>query len=359
MRTRISRAISRAAMTIAFAAMPALAEGDTIHPSAVWLDNNRVAINAHGGGMLLHRGTYYWYGEHKIEGTIGNTAQVGVHVYASRDLVSWTDKGIAFAVSDNPASDITKGSIIERPKVVYNAKTKKFVMWFHLELKGQGYKAARNGVAVSDTPAGPFRYLGSTRPDKESWPIDAAEADKVAGPNNRLANDFAAGQESRDMTIFQDDDGRAYLVYASEDNHSLHLSQLTDDYLKTSGRYTRILPGVMMEGPALFKRNGTYYMIASGVTGWTPNPAHSLKAPSIWGPWTELDNPVRGRADEIATTFCSQSTFVLPVGNDHFIFMADRWNPKNAIDGHYVWLPISWEGDKPVLHWVDEWKLSK
>ena len=36
-----------------------------------------------------------------------------------------------------PQSEITKGCILERPKVIYNTKTGKFVMWFHLELKGR------------------------------------------------------------------------------------------------------------------------------------------------------------------------------------------------------------------------------
>ena len=53
-----------------------------------------------------------------------------------------------FSVVDNDSSDIARGCILERPKVIYNAKTGKFVMWFHLELKGKGYAAARAGVAL-------------------------------------------------------------------------------------------------------------------------------------------------------------------------------------------------------------------
>ena len=74
---------------------------------------------------------------------------------------------------------------MERPKVIHNDRTGKYVMWFHLELKGKGYKAARVGVAVSDSPTGPFRYLGSMRPN---------------------------GNMSRDMTLFKDDNGDAYLI---------------------------------------------------------------------------------------------------------------------------------------------------
>ncbi|MFL6636746.1 MAG: hypothetical protein ACJ8HJ_31010, partial [Massilia sp.] len=125
-------------------------------PGALWPDDKGVHINAHGGGILEHDGVYYWFGEHKVAGTAGNVAQVGVHVYSSRNLTDWKDEGIALAVSNDPASDIVKGAIIERPKVIRNPKTNKFVMWFHLELKGKRYDAARAGVAVADKVTGPY-----------------------------------------------------------------------------------------------------------------------------------------------------------------------------------------------------------
>ena len=89
----------------------------TFHPGELWPDDKGVPINAHGGGILLHDGVYYWFGEHKVDGDAGNYAQSGVHVYSSRDLVNWRDGGIALPVSDDPKSEIAKGCIIERPKV--------------------------------------------------------------------------------------------------------------------------------------------------------------------------------------------------------------------------------------------------
>ena len=133
-------------------------------PGKLWPDNNSVRINAHGGGILFHKDIYYWFGEHKTEGPGGNQANVGVHCYSSRDLYNWKDEGIALLVSEDPDSDIIKGCIIERPKVIYCRKTDKFVMWFHLELKGQGYNAARTGVAISDKVPGPYQYIRSLRP---------------------------------------------------------------------------------------------------------------------------------------------------------------------------------------------------
>ena len=141
-------------------------------PGAIWKDDQGVHINAHGGGVIFHEGTYYWFGEHKVAGHAGNRAQVGVHVYSSKDLTNWKDEGIALEVSDDPQSDIAKGCILERPKVIYNAKTKKFVMWFHLELKGQGYNAARSGIALSDTPAGPCTFVRSIVRKSGHWPLN-------------------------------------------------------------------------------------------------------------------------------------------------------------------------------------------
>lgn len=351
-------------------------------PGEIWPDNNGVHVNAHGGGVLLHHGVYYWFGEHKVEGGAGNRARVGVSCYSSHDLLDWTDEGIALRVSDDPGSDITRDCVLERPKVIYNASTRQFVMWFHLELRGQGYNAARSGVAVSDAPTGPFRFLESFRPNAAIAPIDAppelsqplTEEQTAAlsapdrGATERFGarhdltfrRDFVGGQMARDMTLFVDDDGTAYHFYASEENGTLQISRLTDDYLRPAGVYSRNFRGRSHEAPAPFKRDGKYFMFSSDCTGWAPNPARLSVADSVLGPWTELGNPCIGTPEQMATTFESQSTFVLPVADkaDAFIFMADRWRPQNAIDGRYVWLPVEWNEGFPQLRWHDKWNLD-
>ncbi len=359
-----------------------MTDSPTFHPGQIWADTNGVPINAHGGGILFHEGIYYWFGEHKIEGEAGNRAQVGVHVYSSRDLHAWKDEGIALEVSDDPQSEIRRNCILERPKVIYNRATQKFVMWFHLELIESGYSSARSGVAVSDVVTGPYRYVHSLRPDAGVWPVNTTESNKqpldsaaAAQLRNRhfpggpvadypqellYRRDFTGGQMARDMTLFVDDDGAAYHIHASEENGTLHISRLGDDYLDSGGCYVRIFPGRFHEAPALMKRRGKYYMITSGCTGWTPNAARLAVADSIWGPWRELGNPCRGDEQQRATTFDSQSAFILPVAgrDDAFIFMADRWCPTNAIEGRYVWLPVQFENDIPFLTWMDQWDQS-
>jgi hypothetical protein len=353
----------------------------SFRPGEIWNDTNGVPINAHGGGILYHEGKYYWYGEHKVAGEIGNTAQVGVHVYSSKDLYNWKDEGIALKVEENDTTSvIRKGCVIERPKVIFNEKSGKFVIWFHLELKGLAYKTAKSGVAVSNSPVGPFTFIKDFRPNAGHWPINVQEfhkrpvADSVrrsyggaygslpAHPDtlNLLGRDFECGQEARDMNLFMDDDGIAYHLYSSEVNSTIHISQLGDDYQSCSGKYARFFVERYMEAPAICKMSqGKYYFIGSDCTGWSPNAARSASADNIWGPWTELGNPCVGK--DSLLTFHSQSTFILPVQGkkDAFIFMADRWNPKDAIDGRYLWLPVRFIDGRIVLEWYNEWDLGK
>lgn len=316
------------------------AEPVAFRPGEVWNDTAGRPINAHGGGILFHDGTYYWYGENK-EGPSrlpdatkhwgGYRVEVsGVRCYSSRDLLNWKDEGLVLrAVTNDPAHDLHPSKVCERPKVVFNAKTGKFVMWMHVD--DERYQAARAGVAVADAPTGPFRYLESVKPD---------------------------GHDSRDQTVFVDDDGRAYRFFASEGNATMHIALLADDYLKHSGRFVRAFEKASLEAPAVFKRGGKYWLIASGCTGWAPNAAHLAVADSVWGPWKELGNPCRGL--EAEKTFRGQSTFVLPVAGrvDAFIFMADRWNARHLPDSRYLWLPVRFEEGRPILEWRDAWDLS-
>lgn len=350
---------------------------NSFKPGEIWPDNKKIHINAHGGGILKSDDTYYWYGEHKLEGKAGNMAMVGVHCYSSKDLYNWTDEGIALSVSQDPNSEIVKGCIIERPKVIFNQKTRKFVMWFHLELKGMGYKAARTAVALSDSPTGPFKYIKSVNPNAGVWPFNYTVAQqnlkfpdtlkswsddwkKAVAEGMFIHRDFEKGQMARDMTLFVDDDQLAYHIHSSEENLTLHISELNDEYTDFTKNYVAVMPAGHNEAPAIFKKAGKYYLITSGCTGWAPNAARSFVADHIFGPWTDLGNPCRGTEKQVKTTFDSQSTFILenPKTPGEYIFMADRWQPDNAIDGRYIWLPITFENENPVIKWLPEWKIK-
>ena len=149
----------------------------------------------------------------------------GVSCYSSKDLVKWKYEGVALSpVKGDTTNDLDTSKVIERPKVIYNKRTRKFVMWMHVDANDYSYSQA--GVAVSNKPAGPYTYLGSVKPN---------------------------GQMARDMTLYKDDDEKAYLIYASENNKTMHVCLLNDDYLSPATTYNRITSAHDREAPAIFK----------------------------------------------------------------------------------------------------------
>jgi Ricin-type beta-trefoil lectin domain-like/Glycosyl hydrolases family 43 len=213
---------------------------------------------------------------------------------------------------------------VERPKVVYNSATQKFVMWAHWE-NGRDYGEARAMVASSDTVDGDYTYHGSFRPLADSGVMDHGKP----------------GYMSRDCTLFVDDDGRGYFLSAADENYDLNLYLLTPDYLGVEELAATLFPQGHREAPALFKRNSTYFLVTSGATGWDPNQAQFATSTSLTGVWSSLQNVGDG------TTYHSQSTYVVPVTGSmgtEYLYLGDRW--AGAYDGRvndsqYVWLPIT------------------
>ncbi len=310
---------------------------DCFRPGQVWLDTCGNPIQAHGGGILYSQGTYYWFGEDKAGEThpglledLTRVDVIGINCYSSQDLLNWKFEGIVLpAEPEDSNADLHSSRVVERPKVIYNPHTGKYVMWMHIDTADYAY--ARAGVAVSDTPTGPYQYLGSFRPD---------------------------GAMSRDMTLYQDEDGTAFHLFASEENRTLHISRLSDDYLQPTGQFIRTFENRSREAPAIFKHQDCYYLISSGCTGWDPNAAEYAIASSVLGPWTVIGNPCRGPGAE--ETFGAQGTFVLPVASKpgKYIFMADIWNKHNLRDSRYAWLPLVVQDGRIVIEWLDEWDLE-
>ena len=109
--------------------------------------------------------------------------------------------------------------VVERPKVIYNDKTGKYVMWWHQDGPRMGlYSVASAGIAISDSPTGPFKYL-CTRRVTMTGVLTTGNGDGML----------------RDMTLFKDDDGTAYVVYSSEENATTIIHKLNDGYTGLSG----------------------------------------------------------------------------------------------------------------------------
>lgn len=284
-------------------------------------------------------------------------------------------------------------NIVERPKMLWNAKTRKFVIIYHADGPdprsadlqrwvtqggdpadrniGSRYSLAEMGFATSDTPWGPFKLVNTT---KMNW------ADGV--PN--------AGREgdSRDMTVFQDtgshtvdpDADDAYAVYSSEMNKWMYVSRLNAEYTGPAADgneavlgedfSNRVLPDFAREASSVFKHDGWYYMLTSGTRGWASTPVIAYRSRSMITPteavvgnnnghpangqWERLEpanpcvgDPARtgvGTADPLEC-FDSQPTFVIDLGDGEFVYMGDRWivDPATGSAGEgsrYVWAPI-------------------
>jgi hypothetical protein len=321
----------------------------TFIPGKVWLDTDGNPIDAHGGGVLQHDGVYYWYGEDR-----GQAPRGSVSCYSSTNLLEWKRHGGVLLAESLPRVN-DRRTFVERPKVIYNRSTRKFVMWMHLEQGG--YRFARAGIAVSDNPAGPFTFLEALRPIPNTNDFGLLTSDP--------ARQKEYGATFRDMNVFVDDDGRAYVYYSAEDNWTMYVVRLNAAFTSPelpaveNKTWAKILVRQMREGAAPFKYRGKYFLVTSACTGWKPNKADCAVADNILGPYRSLGNPCRG--PDADRTFGAQSTCVLPAlgSPGHFIFMADRWVPSNLADSRYVWLPLEFDAEGvPIVQWQDHWSLS-
>lgn len=295
---------------------------------AIWQDIDGNDIQAHGGCIIKHGDTYYWYGENKGADNCPGKNRVdviGVSCYSSKDLLNWKYEGLVFESNkDDPSSYVHTSKVLERPKVIYNEKNNNFVLWMHID--SADYTYAGVGIAVSDSPTGPFVLKRVTVPNR---------------------------QDSRDMTIYKDVDGRAYLVHSKDWNKTLNIARLNEDYDDLDGFYVSVMADQEREAPALFFHKGMYYMITSGCTGWNPNAALYARCPYLLGKWKLIDNPCVGENSRM--TFFGQSSFIFEV-NGRFYLMLDHWIPHNLKKSGYSILPVEInESNDITVNWQDEW----
>ncbi|KAJ0120337.1 galactan 1-3-beta-galactosidase [Diaporthe amygdali] len=275
--------------------------------------NTGAHVQAHGAGVIEVDGTYYLIGEDKTTGS----AFQNINCYSSKDLVSWTYVGAL--LSRTASGDLGPSRVVERPKVIYNSSTKKYVLYLHID--DSSYGEAKVGVATGDSVCGTYNYLGSWRP---------------------------LGFQSRDIGLFQDDDGKAYLLTEDRAN-GLRIDALTSDYLNVS---SSVYTFGSYEAPAIVKKNGYYFLFASKLTGWNANDnvyTYSTSLSSGWSAWATF-------ATAGSNTYTSQTNYVLPVSNSLTMYLGDRWVSSNLMASTYVWLPLTFSGTTVTManyvNWV-------
>ncbi len=322
-----------------------------------WHDTDGNIINASDGGIIYDGGKYHWYGmafrplpmDSGPHG--GQMTDVGVVMYESQDLLNWKYEGVILAVSQDPESELYGPMRFERPKIIYNDKTKQYVLWCHYVKypgnHGKGTGDCDMGLAVCDTVNGKYKWLGYTKPiDQNGW--------------------------VRDMTVYKDFDGEAYLIYdrhisrpslegasgGMQEDRCLHVVKLSPDYLSFTDTYKRIESAAWREAPAVAYKNGYYYIVTSGLTGWETNQAKAFRTKRLLDEWEEIGDPCVD--DFTHTTFNTQGTNVFNVqGTDTQILMLERHNTSNFLKSSYVWLPIKFNEDNTIsLHYVKKWCIK-
>lgn len=351
----------------------------SFRPGKVWLDTNGNRIQAHGGSVIYVDGTYYFYGENK-EKTDGKNGiwHWGVRCYSSKDLYNWTDLGLIIPPDlKDKESPLHPSSCMDRPHIIYNSVTNKFVCWIKImEKSGEQTET----VLTADKITGPYEIV-----KKRLKPL---------------------GMNAGDFDLVLAPDGKGYYYFERVHSETI-CADLTPDYTDVTGYYSTHFPHpcppYVREATAHFTYNNKQYLITSGTTAYFPNPSEVAVASSYHGPFKVLGNPHRN--DTTNTSFHSQisSVFKVPGKKNLYIACADRWMPgymdlkyeeyaefyrmifsqdrdeekfamlsekygnipENTAIADYVWLPLQFEepsDEHPdgmvYIDWIDEWKIE-
>jgi hypothetical protein len=295
-----------------------------------WKDSAGNDIYSQGGGMLRVGDTYYWYGvkyggapTYAANPTNNNsdTSFKGITTYSSKDLVTWK-----LEATDMPAN--TSGWF-GRLGVAYNATSKKYV----LVAQGGG------GLyfATSDKPNGGFVY------------------DNVQMNLPGIVNG-ATG----DQTIFQDDDGQAYLVSSSSNGRAnRYVSPLRASDFLAAENAVLVYKGGGREGNCMFKYNGTYTFCSSDLHGWNASQTYCVSASNIKGPYGAefvLDGT---QADFSHVTQTGFFFNVIGSAQTTVIFAGDRWSDfaGNGL-GFNQWMPLTFTGTTPHFQSLSQWTID-
>ena len=311
-----------------------------------WCDTDGNIINASDGGIIFANGKYHWYGLSFrnlpfLSGPNGGQmTDVGVVMYESEDLLNWKYEGVILEVNSDPQSELFAPLRFERPKIIYNDKTGKFVLWCHFVKypgnHGDNKGECDMGLAVCDTVNGKYKWLGFKKPIDEKGCV-------------------------RDMTVYKDIDDCAYLIYdrhtkEQKEDRCLYVVKLSEDYLSFTDTYKRIDIALRREAPVVIFKNGYYYIVTSGLTGWQTNQAKAFRAKHLLGEWEEIGDPCID--DFTHTTFNTQGSNAFKIaGTDTWIIMLERHNTSCFLRSSYVWLPVDFNDNNTIsLRYKKEYK---
>ena len=372
--------ISFSAIVVILALVAATAQPrySSIRPGQRWLDTNGNPIHAHSPQIFEKDGVYYWYGENKEKTVCGsNVWTYGIRAYRSTDFYNWEDLGLIIEPDTlNPLSPLHYSQTLDRPHILYNKKTDKWVCWIK-SMDTDGYFV----ILQADRFEGPYLMVKSLKPEG-----------------------FGVG----DFDMYVDPETQKGYVWFERPHWEMICAELTDDYLGTNGKFSEhfigMRPPFTREAPSHFVHRGRHYMFTSGTTGYVPNPSKVAVFDSYHGEYTDLGCPHIN--DRWQDSFSSQIADVIKIPGKHnlYVALADRWLPQFAnsdvsmrtvkayeerykahkpfdrdftepktkdktgmkrgkwdttVDSRYVFLPVVFDDSgKPTIEWKDEWRLE-
>lgn len=350
---------------------------NSIRPGQEWLDTNGKPIQAHGFQVIYDEknARYIWYGENKETTKKGGTDWTrGIRWYTSKDLYNWTDMGFLIPPSEDFHEPLHPTYCIDRPHILYCEKTGKYVAW----IKVMASEIAQFMIVLqAECFEGPYTYVH-----------------KFYNPLDMYCGDFA---------LYADSETKKAYIWYERPHFQLICATLSDTYTEVTDEYSvhydGLTPPDTREAPTFFTRNGKKYLFTSGTSGYYPNKSDVCMFDDYHGEYKSLGDPHIG--DKSDTSFSSQITSVLRIpSTDRYIACADRWMPQwyvkpmakaiqngmrahfkdytpdtepkhitsvpgqlqkhgeNTYKSRYVWLPIEWEGEKPVIRWQKEWRIE-
>lgn len=289
-----------------------------IYNGISWYDQNGDPVNAHGACVLQEGETYYLFGEYKTDDV---NQYRGFSCYSTKNFTDWKFEGFALP----PLEDglLGPGRIGERVKVLRSKLTGRYSMLMHTD--DSRYCDPCIGLAVGERPDQEFSFQG---------PL------------------LYQGEPIRfwDMGTFVDEDGTAYLL--THEGNIYRLDETCTEAVELVAE--NIAPGG--ESPAMFRKDGIYYLMLSHKTSWERNDNYYFTAKDLHGPWTYggLFCP------EGSLTYNTQCSFVFQYKREDGnlpVYVGDRWSfPRQASAAALVLLPIETaEGEMKISRYLPVW----
>jgi len=261
---------------------------------------------------------------HPLNHTCGYLYNHSVAVYRSRDLAT-------FELLTLDAFPAAPAGVRFRVKVVFNERSRLFVMWVRVvPLQGGAggrapdWTAETYAAGVSASPAGPFE-------------LRAPAVAVRYGPGG-------------DNTLFVDDDGEGYVAYTAHPTGvRVSVERLTPDFLASTNASSGAFGPAHVEAPAMWKRGGVYY-VAFGPTCCYCIPGSDVDvyaANAPLGPYTRLGALAkRNQTGPAGSGSGAQQSYIFATAGGELVWTGTRWG--SAPDGLFAhdlqtWLPLVWD----------------